>query len=132
MIGIYLGMSQGNIFTYNIIMRNLYGLDGEAAKSNIMENNSIFLNNVGINLTGSSENSIYGNQLSNFLDAVDDGKNIWNSTLKGNLWKNYTGQDADGNGLGDTPYVINQMTESIDYMPVIPQNITVNESGNTT
>jgi nitrous oxidase accessory protein len=130
-IGVYLGMSRGNIFTYNTIMRNLYGINGEAAKSNFMVNNSLYLNSIGINLIGSSENSIYENQFANFFDAVDDGKNIWNSTSKGNFWQNYTGQDADGNGIGDTPYVINQMTESIDYMPLMSTNNTENVSGNT-
>lgn len=130
--GIYLGMSQGNIFTYNLIMRNINGLNGELARSNLMVNNSILLNNVGINLTGSSENSIYENQFVNILDAVDDGMNIWNGTSKGNLWKNYTGQDADGNGIGDAPYVINQATGSIDYLPVIQKNTPESESGNTT
>lgn len=129
--GIHLVMSQGNMFTYNLIMRNINGLNGELARSNLMVNNSILLNNVGINLTGSSENSIYENQFVNLLDAVDDGMNIWNGTSKGNLWKNYTGQDADGNGIGDSPYVINQITGSIDYLPVIQKNTPENESGNT-
>lgn len=131
MNGIYLGMSQGNIFTYNLIMRNINGLNVEVARSNLMVNNSIFLNDVGINLIGSSENSIYENQFVNLLDAVDDGMNSWNSTSKGNLWKNYTGQDVDGNGIGDAPYVINQMTGSIDYLPIIKKNPPENESGNT-
>ncbi len=131
MNGVYLGMSQGNAFAYNLIMRNLNGINGEAAKSNFVVNNSLYLNSVGINLTGSSENSIYENQFANFLDAVDDGRNIWNSTSKGNFWQNYTGQDADGNGIGDTPYVINQMTGSIDYMPLMSTNNTENASGNT-
>lgn len=131
MIGVYLGMAQGNILSFNVIMRNLNGINSEAAKSNFMVNNTLYLNDVGINLTGSSENSIYENQFANLLDAVDDGKNIWNSTSKGNFWQNYTGQDADGNGIGDTPYVINPMTGSIDYMPVLSTNTTENASGNT-
>jgi parallel beta-helix repeat protein len=131
MVGIYLRMAQGNMLTYNIIMRNINGVKGETAKSNYMVNNTLYLNDIGINLTESSENSIYENQFDNLLDAVDDGKNLWNSTSKGNFWHNYTGQDADGNGIGDTPYVINQMTGSIDYMPILSINATENVSGST-
>ena len=48
----------------------------------IMINNSLYLNDVGVYLTESSDNAIYENQFSNFLNAVDDGKNIWNSSFK--------------------------------------------------
>jgi parallel beta-helix repeat protein len=130
MVGIYLGTSQGNTFTYNLIMRNIRGINGEAAKFNFMVNNSLYLNDVGINLIESSENSIYENHFANLLDAVDDGKNIWNSISKGNFWHNYTVQDADGNGIGDTPHVINLTTESIDFMPLMPANDSENTNGN--
>lgn len=131
--GIFLGMSQGNMFNYNTIMRNAYGIEGEAAKSNFMVNNSLYLNDVGIKLNGSSENSIYENKFSDFLDVVDDGKNIWNSSSEGNFWHNYTGLDADRNGIGDIPYAINQTTGSIDHMPIFslnPENVSGNVSEN--
>lgn len=132
LIGVYLGASQGNVFNYNVIMRNINGINGEAAKSNFVVNNTVYLNEVGINLTGSSGNSFYENSFSNFLDVLDDGKNVWNSSSKGNFWQNYTGQDADGNGIGDTPYAIDQATGSIDYMPLLSigrmENVSVNVS----
>jgi parallel beta-helix repeat protein len=130
-IGILLGMAERNILDYNFIMRNAYGISGEAAKSNIMTNNSLYLNDVGVSLKGSADNTLYENRFSNFLDALDEGKNIWNSGSKGNYWHNYTGLDADMNGVGDTPYVVNQTTESIDYMPLLLVDESVNESGNT-
>jgi parallel beta-helix repeat protein len=130
MVGVLLEMSERNMLTYNIIMRNADGIRGDAARSNIIINNSLFLNDIGMYLTGSADNSIYENRFSNFNNAEDEGTNIWNSSSKGNFWHNYTGQDADGNGIGDTPYAINQTTGSIDYMPVISANNSENVSGN--
>jgi parallel beta-helix repeat protein len=129
-LGISLVKSEGNIFTYNTLRGNAYAINGEAAKSNFIINNTVSLNDIGINLNGSLENTIYENRFSNFLDVVDDGKNIWNSSSKGNFWHNYSGQDADGDGIGDTPYVVNQTTESIDYMPIFSINNTENANGN--
>jgi parallel beta-helix repeat protein len=130
-IGVFLGMSQGNTLTYNFIMRNVYGIRSQGAKSNSVINNSLYLNDVGVYLTESADNAIYENKFSNFLNVVEEGKNIWSSVSKGNFWSNYTGQDADGNGVGDTPYVINLTTESIDYMPLFSGNTSVNISINT-
>lgn len=123
MIGILLGMSEQNMLTYNFITRNINGINGRATKSNLIVNNTLFLNDVGIYLKESADNSIYENKFSNLYNAMDEGRNIWNSSSTGNFWRNYTGQDTDGNGIGDTPYVINQTTESIDYMPVFSVNV---------
>ncbi len=116
-IGIFLEMAGGNIFSYNFISKNDYGVFGKNSQSNSLINNSLYLNEVGVYLNQSSGNSIYENEFINFFDAMDEGNNIWNSTSAGNYWKNYTGVDADGNGIGDAPYVVNQTTGSIDYMP---------------
>jgi len=51
-----------------------------------------------------------------------EGNNIWNNSLEGSSWNNFTGKDADGNGIVDTPYVVNQKTESIDYLPTSIDN----------
>jgi len=34
--------------------------------------------------------------------------NVWDNDYEGNYWSNYNGTDSDGNGIGDTPYVIDE------------------------
>lgn len=131
LIGVFLGSSQRNILTYNYFVRNQYGINGETAKSNFMINNTLYMNDIGVYLTWSADNAIYENKFTNFNNAIDEGKNIWNSSSKGNYWHNYTGQDADGNGIFDAPYVINQTTLSIDYMPLSSSNNSASMSVST-
>lgn len=118
-IGIYLGTASGNTLAYNILSKNEYGISGQASQSNYMFNNTLYMNEIGMSLIKSSNNAIYANEFLNFEDAIDDGTNVWNSSSAGNYWSSYNGTDADGNGIGDTPYVINEATGSIDYMPLI-------------
>jgi nitrous oxidase accessory protein NosD len=63
-------------------------------------------------------NTIYNNYFNNTNNAMDGGNNTWNiaqtagtdiiggSWLGRNYWSDYTGEDSDGDGLGDTqiPY----------------------------
>ncbi|WP_292389342.1 right-handed parallel beta-helix repeat-containing protein [Methanosarcina sp. UBA5] len=118
-VGVLLDASITNMLGYNSISRNSYGVIIEnMAGSNILTNNSLYMNGLGMHLKGSTGNMISLNKFFNLVDAVDEGTNSWNSSSAGNKWKNYNGTDADGNGIGDTPYVVNQTTGSIDYMPL--------------
>jgi len=135
-IGISLHISQRNKLAYNLILKNEYGIRVRKATSNSLIDNRLYLNGIGVYLTDSSNNSLYKNEFVSIVNAVDEGNNLWNSSSAGNFWNNYTGTDADGNGIIDTPYVINQTAEVMDYMPLVNRissgNISeiLNASGN--
>ncbi len=133
-IGIILTGSNENRLSDNEVMTNSQGILLDKSANNILTNNSLYMNKFGIYLNTSSGNAIYQNKFSNFQNALDEGTNTWNSSSAGNLWDDYKGNDTDGNGIGDTPYVVNETTKSIDYMPlannISSNNIQESMSGN--
>jgi nitrous oxidase accessory protein len=131
--GIYLyPSSTNNYLTGNNVANNYY--DGiylsASSTNNHLTGNNVADNNYGIYLGSSTNNHIFNNYFDNPINAYDDGTNIWNITktegrniiggpnLGGNYWSDYTGNDTDGDGLGDTPYEIPGGTNK-DYLPLV-------------
>ncbi len=79
--------SEKNIVMRNLIMNNKYGLYFCCGSENNIAFNNVFINNTKYN-------------------ADETLANIWDNGIVGNYWDDYTGIDANDDGIGDTPYII--------------------------
>ena len=133
--GIRLACSSGNVVRGNTVSENERdGICLEDSCGNVVSENTVSgSGDDGIRLWYSSDNLIY---LNNFIDNADNvhsaySTNVWNSpspvtytygggqytNYMGNYWSDYTGGDADGDGIGDTPYAI--IGDADDNYPLV-------------
>jgi len=108
--GIYLYWSWGSVISSNIISSNnngiyLYWSWGSVISSNIISSN----NNDGIILVSDSgDNTIYHNNFNNTHQVETESTNLWDHDNEGNYWIDYNGTDKNQDGIGDTPYIIDE------------------------
>jgi len=66
----------------------------------------------GVQLDHSSENTFVHNSFignpTQIINYNSTFANTWDNGTEGNHWSNYTDTDSDGDGIGDTPYVIDE------------------------
>ena len=77
-------------------------------------------NRYGIALVESSNNNLvfYNYIFNNSLSGFDRSNNVWDNGTIGNYWSDYDGVDANDNGIGDTPYLIEGTSGSRDNYPI--------------
>ena len=107
--GIDLYYSSSNVVSGNVILHNNFaGISLYYSSSNVVCCNTILSNYPGIDLALlSSYNIVYHNNFNNTDQAWSESTNFWNYDDEGNFWSDYTGQDLNKNGIGDTSYDIN-------------------------
>lgn len=126
-IGIYLDESNHTIVRENIVSNHtkngfyvLRSIENDLIRNNISYNGDS-INRFGINLRpGSINNSIYlNNFFGNNQDVNCSSQNYFNSTIIGNYWKDYSGNDTNDDKIGDSPHKVNLNQNYYDYLPSI-------------
>ena len=100
--------SDNNLVINNIVENNEYGISLlYASNNNLVKNNLVKNNKYGILVVASDNNRVYHNDfVKNENQAFDGGSNYWDNGSEGNYWSDYTGEDINNDGIGDTPYTI--------------------------
>ncbi len=86
-----------------------------------MENVTTSNNEYGIYLYSSSNNLNHNKLINNtYKNAYEHScsTNRWNTTTAGNYYSDYTGNDTDGDGIGDDPHPI-PGGSNMDYQPLM-------------
>jgi hypothetical protein len=137
--------SNNTIIGNRITGTNSTAINIGTSYNNTVVGNHIADNTVGISTTniysqgGAHDNIIYYNNFINNTQNVYDevigpapvAVNIWDNGAAGNYWSDYNGADGNGDGIGDTPYVIDEsnqdrypLTNPVDTTDVTPPSRT--------
>lgn len=113
-----------NLVMNNQVVGNQVGIKLDASKNNTVYQNLIENNPQGAIIIHSppyrlaSQNVIYKNSISNIVNLTGNVQShSWDNGTIGNFWSNYTGIDANGDGIGDSSYIIDSL--NIDHYPLV-------------
>lgn len=105
----------------NVVVNNAVGISLDNSPHlegvfNRFSGNFIAYNDVGISLLPSvSRNLFYDNQLVDNIVPVEvsGGGSALANVWRGNYWSEYAGFDQDRDGRGDTPFVLNRLSDDL-------------------
>ncbi|MEM2995038.1 MAG: NosD domain-containing protein [Candidatus Bathyarchaeia archaeon] len=109
--GISLWGAFNNLIENNVVLNNTDdGIILFSSQNNVISANTILNNSCGVGFYSSNGNLLYLNNFVNNAVHVSSAEsiNFWNYTSFGNYWSVYRGQDLDGDGVSDSPYIIDE------------------------
>jgi parallel beta-helix repeat protein len=119
--------SNSTVMNNLIFAKGTYGIRLAYSYGNLITGNEIYnatatISDVGYGLWisyYSADNRIFHNNFfNNTVQAhAHNLTNAWDNGCEGNYWNNYNGTDSDGDGIGDTPYVLD--VNNADNHPLI-------------
>jgi parallel beta-helix repeat protein len=128
--GIYVWGGGSHTISGNHIADNIRGIClGDQTEHNVFLDNNITGNSIsGMSIWTASNNTVYGNRFINNTRQIIIARgyqpeyggaavNFWDNGSVGNFWSDYNGTDADGDGLGDSPYVVD--VNNMDRFPLM-------------
>jgi parallel beta-helix repeat protein len=128
--GIRLSSSDNNTVSQNNMTDNEQGIAISASSNNLIFENIVSGNDIGVLLSSINplNNTVWNNDLiDNTKQVLDDASGailLWDNGTIGNFWSDYNGTDTNGDGIGDTPYIIdenNQDNQPLVEPAVIPE-----------
>jgi parallel beta-helix repeat protein len=123
-VGIWLYLfSSDNVFIGNRIMNCSEGVTLSQCQNNTFIKNSIMNTTTALYLdqVETCNNTFFDNNFEGninrvfILEAI--GNNVWDNGHEGNYWSDYNGTDNDQDGIGDTPYIIDE--NNTDHYPLM-------------
>jgi len=126
--GVTLDSSNSTVIRRNIISNNhnpyglAIGISFMTSGNNIVIGNTIKNNDRSIWVWSNygHSNTFYHNNIINNTQQKPvcvDSYNLWDNGREGNYWSDYIGEDANRDGIGDTPYPINP--NNADWYPLM-------------
>ena len=120
--GIGVGQSTLNTIEANRIVNVGTGLHMYYSDGNTVRENNVTSCYTGVWVEHSTLNRLYHNSFADFTVSTsvpDSANNIWDNGYPsgGNYWSDYAGADANGDGIGDTSYIID--ADNQDRYPLV-------------
>jgi parallel beta-helix repeat protein len=119
--------SSSNTLSENFITANNgMGIWLDGGSNNRIIRNNITDNAKGVFISATKNSTVYHNNFVNntfhvYIHGNDPVISMWDNGVQGNYWDTYTGVDNDGDGIGETPYVIDENNQ--DNYPLINEFI---------
>lgn len=108
--GLLLQSVDESCFSENRVTDNTIGIYAENSQNNILKDNSLHANYVGLRMGGSSRGNLVSENcfVRNLHPAEAGGAadaNHWSGERRGNRWQGMGAPDLDGDGVGELPHL---------------------------
>jgi nitrous oxidase accessory protein len=109
-------VAESNVFVRNSIGVSIDNSPHAVGVVNVFRGNTVAFNDVGIQVLPSVRDNVF--EANDFRDnvapvAVSGGGSALRNTWRRNYWSDYAGFDANDDGLGDTPYVHERLSDDL-------------------